>query len=344
MLLFALSACTSDPPDAVTAYVRGDDGYRVAARVVPALEDPRRVSGALGQVRHGGRVVPVDDVNRYTGGAPLDVRYVVADDAAVPLDVDGLLLWSFYAHLADARDALEARGEDLDPLFPVDLAWNPAVSPLFELAPADNAAYAIGSNLFVLLPDGDDRPVPFVANAGVVVHELGHALFHLRTRGDPLAPPLASDASTRAGKWQASLHEGFADSLATLLFDDPAFLAPSVDLPNRRVDAGAVLTEALLPVTEEGGLVSALGYDPYPLGTVFASAAWDVRTALDDPDRALALLFRTLDAWAPESADDLDGERYLQAWVDAADAEERDAVCVAITTRFDGLLDVEGCG
>ncbi len=322
-------------------YVREADGYVVTAREVATLDDPRRVSGALGTVRHGGRLA--GDPARYAGGGALDVRYVVRDGAAVPLDQEGLLLWSFYAHLSDARDALTARGVDVDPIFPVDIAWNAAVSPLFELAPADNAAYAIGSNLFLLLPDGDDRAVPLVANEGVVVHELGHALFHLLTNGDPLADPLAPDASTEPGMWQASLHEGFADSLATLLLDEPGFMDVSVDMPSRRVDGDAALTSALLP-SAGGDVTAALTYDPYPLGSVFASASWDVRAALDDPERALDLLLRALGTWAPTEPEDLDGEAFLDAWVAAAaDDDERAAVCDAVAARFGGILSAEGC-
>lgn len=339
VMLAALLGCSSEPPGAVLAYVREDAGYAVAARALPALEDPGAVSGELGAASHGGRFAGED----YTGGAPLEVRYAVRDDVAVPLDRDGLLLWSFYGHLADARDALAARGVDIAPIFPVPLAWNPAVSPLFELVPSDNAAYAVGANLFLLLPDGDDRPVPLLANAGVVTHELGHALLHLQMRGDPLAEPLAPDTTTVAGQWQAAIHEGFADALAGLLLDDPAFLDPSLDLPARRLDGDAVLTEALLPSADEGAIAIVPTYDPYPLGSVIAAAAWDVREALDDPDRALALLLRGVDAWAPASTEDLDGERFLAAWVAAADEEEREALCAALDARFGSLLAAEGC-
>lgn len=95
-VLLLLLGCTSRAPDAVLAYVRGADGYTIAPRPLPALVDPGTMSGTLGDVRHGVRLVGSD-------------------------------------------------GEDI--------AWNPAVSPLLEVSPADNAAYAIGANLFLLLDD-----------------------------------------------------------------------------------------------------------------------------------------------------------------------------------------------
>lgn len=341
--LFALSACTTSAPDEVLAYVHGPDGYTIAARALPALEDPTRMEGSLGTVRHGGRLT-LDDAARYTGGAELAVRWQAVDGVAVPLDQDGLLLFSFYGHLSDAVDALDARGIDTSALFPIDLAWNPAVSPLIELSPADNAAYAIGSNLFLLLPDGDDRDVPLLANAGVVTHELGHALLHLLMTGDPLANAVTEDATTQAGMWQASIHEGFADALAVLLLDDPAFMAPSIEMPSRDVEGSSVLTEGLLPenVVLEASALSI--YDPYPLGTVFASTIWDVRLALDDPDATLALLVRAIGVWGPARAADLDGALFLDALVAAAESDaDIVAVCEAISGRFEAYHTPETC-
>jgi hypothetical protein len=345
-VLSLLLACTSEAPDAVLAYVRDEDaaGYTIAPRALPELTDPRTMSGTLGDVRHGGRIVGTGTAEHYTGGRALTVRFVEKDGVAVPLDQDGLLVYSFYGHLADAVNELDAHGVDTSPIFPIDLAWNPAVSPLLELSPADNAAYAIGANLFLLLPDGDDRDVPLLANAGVVTHELGHALLHLLMVGDPLMDPIVTDATTLSGMWQASLHEGFADSLAVLLLDDARFLDASIVMPAREVDADAALTTALLPnpLALEGSLLPV--YDPYPLGTVFASVVWDIRLATDDPGATLDLLLRGVRAWAPEDEGDIEGGAFLSALVGAADPGlQYDAACAAIGARVGDLLVVDGC-
>ncbi len=343
-MLPLLLACTSPSPDEVLAYVRTDGGYAIAPRALAALDDPGAMSGTLGQVRHGGRIVGTGDDERYSGGRALTVRFTVQDGVAVPLDQDGLLLFSFYGHLADAVEALDARGVDTSPIFPVDIAWNPAVSPLIELTPADNAAYAIGANLFLLLADGDDRAVPLLANAGVVTHELGHALLHLLTVGDPLEDPLVADPVTEAGMWQAALHEGFADSLAVLLLDDPRFLELSLEMPARQVDAAALLTPSLLP--DPDALADSLLpiYDPYPLGTVFASMIWDIRLATDDPDGTLDLLVRGVQAWAPEDDAEMNGAAFLGALAGAAVVgPQLDALCAAVEARGGGLVAAEGC-
>lgn len=340
------SGCAGRDAERLLAYVRGADGaYAVEGRAMPTLDDPVRMSGALGEVSHGGRFVGDPLAPTYSGGGPVDVRFVVRDGVAVPLDQDGLLLWSFWGHLEDARAAVEARGVDLGGVFPLPVAWNPAVSWTFELSPVDNAAYAVGSNFFVLLPDGDDRDVPLLANAGVVTHELGHATFHVLTRGDPTATPLVTDVGTEPALWQASMHEAFADGLATLLLDDAAFLDPSIAMPSRDVTASAVLTADLLPSAAVETLDESLGlYDPYPLGTVFASASWDVRVALDDPDAALDLLVRATEAWAPADEAEMDGLRFLEVWwEEAAAGAERDAVCGALRRRFAGFHEVDAC-
>ncbi len=340
LAIFLLS-CTARPPDRYLAYVGGgaEDSadYAITARSVSSLEDARTLDGALGQVFHGGRLVGPVEAARYGGGVSLDVRYALEDGVAVPADQEGLLLYSFYGHLEDARTAVEAHGVDLGPLFPVDMAWNPAVSPLVELSPVDNAAYVVGSNLFVLLPDGDDRDVPLLANAGVVTHELGHAVFHLLQRGDALAEPIVSGGATsEAGLWQASLHEGFADALAALLLDDPRFLTPTLDMPARDMEGDSILTEELLPENAIDTLSSSVVpiYDPYALGTVYASMAWDIRLGLDDPGAALDLLLTGVRRWAPTEAEDMDGFAYLDAIAGSASADQRAVVCDAIARRF----------
>lgn len=340
--LAMLPACTSIHPDALLTWIRAADGtYSIGPRAVPELDDALRMRGELGTITHGGRVVGHSDGSgEYTGGVDLlvhaDVQQVDGQDVAVPLDEDGLLLYTFYANLAAVRTAVEAHGVDVSAVFPMQAGWNPAVSPLLELAPADNAAYATGANVFLLLPDGNNRDVPVLANEGVIFHEFGHAVFHLLTTGAPQNPPLAGDSTTESYYWQASLHEGFADTLATLLLDDPAFIDASLDLPDRHVDDDhAVVDDSMLPSTRVDGLLD----DPYPLGTVYASFAWDLREA-SDPDSALAVVLDAVDRWGPTQASDVDGVLYLTALLDeAADAGLGDAACASNEARF-ALLGV----
>ena len=339
MVLLGLIGCSPLAADHVMAWVRDDDGgYHVGVRALPELYDPVHMAGDLGTIRHGGRILTgKDGSGRYTGGMGMIVHATTdridGVDVAVPLDEDGLLLYSFYANLAAVRAAVEAQGVDVEPVFPMAGAWNPAVSPLFELAPADNAAYATGANVFMLLPDGGDRDVPLLANEGVIFHEFGHAVFHLLTSGSPESPPLVHDAASEAFYWQSSLHEGFADTLATLLLDDPAFIDVSIPLPERHVDDDhAVADSDMLPATraDSGALLD----DPYPLGTVYASFAWDLRVA-SDADTALGVVIDAVRDWSPAEAKDVDGAAYLAALLQSADAAGLgDAACASNTARF----------
>jgi len=335
-----LAACA--PPEAARylAWQRAQDGvYAVAPRDLGTLDDLAAVAGAMGTVRQGGQVMLEDDGGMaYTGSRALHVGYDVQRGVAVPLDGEGLLLWSFYAHLEDI--AAELSDHDLDPAeyLPVDTAWTPVIPDvLLELLPQENAAYATGGHFFILLADLTDKEVPLAANAGIVRHEFGHAVFHRLTCGAPLAPPPYDTADESAGSlYYGSLHEGFADSFAGLTLDDPEFIAASLDLEERRLDGdqtleGIELPEDFLASAEEDLLAI---YDPYALGSVIAATAWDLRTALDDPDRALAVLIATTRAWTEAGAFG-DAWGFLRIWAEtAAPGEERDALCTALRTRF----------
>jgi hypothetical protein len=331
-MFLSLLACAPEKPEEFLAWVEGEEGYSITARSIPELEDALHMKGSLGQVTYGGHV-PLTGT-RYTGGQTLIVPYDLQNGVAIPADVDGLMLYSFYGNLGDARRWVEAHNQSLDAIFPLAMAWNPAVSPLIEFSAADNAAYAVGNNFFVLLPDGQHRKVPLLANRGVIAHELGHAVFHLLTAGDPFAPMLVEDPSSTAGRWQSSLHEAFADVQAALLTEDPAFISASLDMPSRDLSRESVMTEAILP---DNG--SPLLYDPYPAGTVFASLLWELRVQTDDPDETYALLLRTAAAWRPKT---VNGASWMETLLAQADADQREILCEVAMVRLGEFWDSSG--
>lgn len=331
-----LIACVAPTPDSVLAWQLTGSGYEIVPRVLPELTDAAHMVGTLGTIRYGGRLA---DSGGFDGGRELDVRYVLDDGVAVPLDSSGVILYSFYAHLADVVVWADERGFAASPLLPVPIAVNPAVNLLLEISPADNLAYATGYHAFLLLPDGGERDVPLAANLGVVAHEFGHALFHALLSGSPERPPLVGDSSSAQGRWMVSLHEGFADILGALITDDPRFIRDSLDVDSRDLDAGWVLTDTLVP--KDGGSALEL-YDPYPLGTVFAATFWDVRVASDDPDRTARLVLDAVEAWDPDPAT-LHGRDLLAAAVDVS-GMYRLALCTSIGARFPEDYWPEHCG
>lgn len=315
---------------------RQDDGtYAASPQLVPELEDRERLDGLLGQGWRGGQLL----MDGYQTGAPLHIDWTVQDDTAIPLDEDGLILWSFYHHLAGARRDLMIREYDTEPLFPVDIAWNPV--SVLDFSAAENAAYASSLQTFVLFPELIAKDVPLAANAGVVRHEFGHLWFHHITTGDMYAEP----PWMQAGDAVRALNEGFADSVASLLLDDPRFIEASLNMPERDV-SGDWVSDGLYPTGDETLLES---YDPYPLGTVFAALAWDVREA-SDPDTALVCVVSALQSWSAENTAAGEGwsdvDRYAFLLVQSAifqGEETGQAACSSLRGRFPQVEPPERC-
>ena len=347
-LLLQLLACSGGDAQRFRALYVEEGQYVLKPRAIDSLQDAERLAGDLGQGWSGG----VLDVNlstgriRYEEGRPLSVLYVVQGGVAEPLDRDGLTLFSFYGHLHDAQEAMGQAGVDISPLFPIQFGVTPAVSdPSFVFAPVENAAYAPTANSFILLEDVTDREVPLAANAGVVSHELGHGVFHLLTSGGPYAER-AFDVLGDAAPGVSSLDEGFADMLGSLITDDPDFISASWDMPERDVSGEHVSRDvSVLPEDEGAG---GLGYDPYPLGTVFASVMWDVREATGDRDATLLLAATSIEEWAAREtasgSEDVEAAyRWLGVMVELADPQQREAACQSINWRFADHVVVEDC-
>jgi len=356
-MLWLLTACTGGDANRFQAYLTQEGAYRIGPRDLPTLRDPERIRGALGNAYAGG-VLDIDFQTyeiTYIPGRDLQVQYVVQGGIAKPLDRDGLILFSFYGHLEDARDSLDAAGVDVSPLFPVSIGVTPAVPQLdLALMPVENAAYAPSANAFILLDDLEDREVPLAANAGVVTHELGHGVFHLLTSGDTYAPK-PFDVLGPAANGVSSLDEGFADMLAALVTNDPDFISASWDMPERDVSgeqtSAAVPEEFGVPLPENAQDVTF--YDPYPLGSVFAAVAWDVYESTGDRDATLVLITSAVEEWAAREVpvqDQLSEEealitayRWLGVLEEIGTPEQSAAVCESVGFRFAGHIELDAC-
>ncbi len=333
-----LTACAPAWDGPVVVLQRDEAGdYALGPRDLDDF-DAVRVSGALGTAWRGGQL----QTDGYSAGGRVRVRGLSTPDGWVAADEDGLVLWSFYHALSDGEVALtELGGADLDPLWPVDIAWNPV--SIYDFAAAENAAFANGMHLFLLMPDRLDG-VPLAANAGVVRHELAHAWFEILTTGtsggpDPLrAEPVWVIQSARA------LNEGFADAVAALSLDDPRFLAPSLDLPSRVVGrAAAVARPEDYPSPDDDPLLDLLlGYDPYVLGTVYASFAWDLAALTGDRAGTLVQLADALAAWGEEAAWG-DPDRWVVLTLERVPDAVRSDACAAAALRFPHLEDPPPC-
>jgi len=348
--LWTLLACDPGTADRYRAFVHlGDGEFGARARSISSLTDPYRLDGELGTGKAGGTVGIDWSTTRaiYDEGKPLKVQYSVQDGVGEPLDMEALILFSLYGNLQDARDALTDLGLDVSPLFPMNIAVSPALpDPTMGAVPADNEAYVPGTNTMVVLPDLSSE-LPLAANAGVVYHEFGHGLFHLLTGDDVYGEKFVSlDDPAEIQDGAGSLDEGFADMLGTLLTDDPHFISRSMWLPERDVDdeTTSALGVAVLPGEYSGG--GLLGsYDPYPLGTVFASVTWDLRVAHGDPGEVLTWAAEAVVDWS--HGEDLRVYVFLDRLVDVVWREQRsvyDDLCDSIAARFEPeVWTVEDC-
>lgn len=307
--------------------------YALVAVEIPSLDDAGRLIGPVGHGYRGG----VLDANGYQAGGALDIAWVEHEGAGLALDADGLILWSFYYQLASTWEQLDALGYP-GPNQSVSIAYNPV--SVMDFQAAENAAYALSSHAFLLFPDMLETGVPLAANAGIVRHEFGHAWLHMLLTGDPEALPPWSEDELVVMNGAKAIHEGFADSTATLLLDDPTFIEASLSMPARDVRGDWVAEDALYP-DPDASLLDL--YDPYPLGTVFAAFAWDLREA-SDPATALDVVVQAATAWG-EAGDwsHVDGYALLLAEIAAENPVLRETACASLAARFPHVEEPPSC-
>lgn len=335
-LPLVLIACTPAAPERFVV-VDGEAGdYQLTEATIPELEDPYRMSGALGDGSVGGYLDIVDGAVSYRGGGTLAVDYAVRDGVGVPLDADGLALWSFYHTLSAARSELEAQGYDTSELFPIDFAFQPSAAGTALIT--SNAAYvAGGGHLFTLLADPPNATLPLAANPVVIRHELGHALFQQIVVGDLET----FDQSASGDLRMSALNEGFADMVASLLLDDPDILGASLpDAAGARLLTAPHSTAVALPLDE----------DFYSRGTVYASFTWDLRQG-DDRATLLNDVFATLRDFGERRLWEQDDrvstvDRFsalLLERVLTRRGDEADALCAVFEQRFPGAPEPASC-
>jgi len=243
------------------------DDFELTEVAFPELTDPRALSSALFTSYRGG----VLGMHPYKEGGALSIRYTVQDGLAVPSDEDGMVLWSFAYYLTEIQQLVEAMGIDIEGLFPLRIAYAPDMSS--DLYAYTNAAWVCGEwdHLFIVLPDFFTTYVPVGAHQGVIRHEFGHALFgHLFAGQSPTCPEMTGGASDSWALWDAA-DEGFADILAALTLDDPAFMMAALPVDDRdlRLEQHVASTDLYVQsITEQ---------DPYIVGSVLAAFAWDIR-------------------------------------------------------------------
>ncbi len=337
-MFLTLFACSAQPRAYRVFQLQDDGSYSLENRDIEGLDDAARLSGEYGVGWTGGTLkIDWDSGNwDYQDGRPLDILYASNNGVAYALDRDGLVLFSFYAHLEDAIAGLDEAGLDVSDLFPVDIAVTPALGdPGLAFLPAENAAYAPSANTFILLDDLIEKDVPLAANRGVVTHEFGHGTFHLLTADTVYGPGLATDNDLVKNSHVRSMDEGFADMLACLITDRPDSFEASLSVPERDASGDHIAADVLLPEAATGA------YDPYPLGTVFASLVWDLRVETDDRLGTLELVLVAIEDWGVNG--DKNSYVFLDVLHELADNDQRAIICESAEWRFEDVYTVEAC-
>ena len=310
------------------------------------------MSGDLGALYVGG-IFAIDWTTgnlAYDQGRPLQVLFKTIDDVAHPIDRDGLIAFSYYAHLEDTVQFIEQSDTEWNGLLPMNTAISPVISDLsLAFLPMENAAYVPTLHHFLLLTDAIPKAVPLAANKGVVAHEFGHAIFHYLTTGGTTKERLLP-VDARAFNSVYSLDEGLADVLGYLVTGRADFIGDSLTDQDRALDGEHLASDVeTLPAdhTEDGFLN---GYNPYDLGSVFAATIWEVADATNDHPRTFTWIVETTQAFGEkirldQREDDVNlGMQWLDTWVKMApDIEHAQLACTAIESRWQGVYEVTEC-
>ena len=118
-------------------------------------------------------------------------------------------------------------------------------------------------------------------------------------------------------------------------------MSTSIPMPSRDVRRDWVATPDLYP-SDTDDVLEMLAWDPYALGTVFASLVWDLREATD-PDTTLSLLVETAVAWG-EEGDLADVDRFAVILVERAQDVAPTEACDALALHFPDVDGPSVCG
>ena len=349
VLYLASVGCDPSPSGAVEALVADltEAGYRPVVRPIETLDDSASLRGRVAVLRAGGDVllaVPESTPSTLQGfrdamvfdpGEVVRPRWATVDGALYPRDFDTFALTTLYHHLEQAVLYYESFGVTLPE--PLDVHYLGHLElPGFEASVdmTDNALYFFGVRFLVVTRFELLQDVPLGMNRGVVVHEMGHAMFDQLVYDDEARLRLLEgNIDDRTANLLRSVTEGLSDYFAAAQTGDPSFLDASVprellSFP-RDVDDPLVYTSGILGTSDAAPAI----YDPYLPGTCLASALWRLPvgsavlgTALFEAQRAFGERLRTDSPWdAPP--DDFGFAWFLDALVPLLDPSLRAEVC-----------------
>lgn len=353
-LLFC--ACGSDlasPLSAVAVtYDTQKQAFKLAQVHVNTLTSLRHLQGSAGQVKAGGTVHVKSGAIRAPGATVDSLRsaFIVAqpttvqltwntlNDIVYPEDFASLELLSTYYNMEKARAALALWG--LTALPPRTVVAHATISDENGISPLpDGELYYAPLATFFAPAATPQEAVPAAFNLGAVAHALVHEAIEETVWGGALLPApellAGNDTATLVARHVArSMAEGIADYLGVSVAEDPRWFDHSLqkDAAQRALDSihcGTADMQSALAVDDAQVL-----YDPYPLGSVIASALWDEGSASTNQNTAKGVLAALPDLGTKAAGGTLALAAVLDTLVAHSPDGQRGDLCGLILNRF----------
>ncbi len=352
----ALCACGSDLASPFSAVAVTFDtqkqAFKLAQVHVNTLTSLRHLQGSAGQVTAGGTVQVKSAAIRAPGAAASSLRsaFIVAqpttvqltwntlNDIVYPEDFASLELLSTYYNMEKARSALAVWG--LTTLPARTIVAHAAISDENGLSPLPDGElyYAPLATFFAPAATAKEQ-VPAAFNLGAVAHALAHQAIEEMVWGGAVlpAPELAagtSAASITLRHVARSMAEGIADYLGVSAAEDTHWFDHSLqkDAVARALDSihcGTADMQNALAIDD-----AQLLYDPYPLGSVIASALWDEGSATTNQNTAKGVLAALPDLGTKAAAGPLSLAAVLDTLAAHSPADQRGDLCGLFLNRF----------
>lgn len=360
----ALCACGGDMASPFSAVAITFDvnkqAFKLAQVRVNSLTSLRHLKGSSGDVTAGGKV-RVSTAAIKAGGASVDslrsafikmppaqvdVSWNVLNDIVYPEDFASLELLSTYYNMEKARKALIDWGLTTLPSRPIvahaDLADENGLSPL----PEGELYYPPMATFFAPATTAQ-QAVPPAFNLGAVAHALGHQAVEELIWGGAPSPSPEAGTDNKAKHIARALAEGVGDYLGVAVSDDPHWFDHSLQLEAaaRALDqihcSSPDMLEAL-PVDD-----ATAPYDPYPLGSVIASALWEEASATTPQNISRAVL-EALPDLGTRAASGLTVAVILDTLATHTPDAQRSDLCGIFLNRFSQMAiaakDLPSCG
>lgn len=321
--------------------------YALERSTVENLDSLRELRGRDIVVRSGGEMSTGFNSSNVSRGGPFELEWTLGVDGVVqPGDLHSLYALSLYRNLDRVASLLRAHGHT--PSAPLDVLYFPRMDNVLlgdtRAQFTDNAAFAPGPNVFLIVPSFVLADVPMFLNEGVMAHEFGHAVIHQEAFAG------AADGALRDNH-AAAMHEGVADLIGFAATGDPNYIGPTVEI-DRDLSVPRDYTEQeylnLLNPPEDPLLGNR--FDPHHDGSVMARAIYELWPKQPDGSISEAERGRMLEVVlaALRGIDYALGSFTLGVFPNLVVAqlapEERPAACTVLQTRLAPLSpDFSNC-